>query len=135
MADGGVVTVKGSSVTVDIQFSPVTYEVNFTESGLPSNTLWTVIVNGTYYKQTADLISLHLMNGTYTYRVVNLTGYDLTNASGTFVISGGKTGFHVQFNRLKSVTNNNFYMIGGGVVSVVAVGAIAFALRKRSIGK
>lgn len=137
-ADGGVVTVKGSSVTVDIQFSPVTYLVNFTESGLSSNTLWTVVINGTYYyNQTADHISLDLMNGTYTYRIVNLSGYNVMNQTGTIDVNGHNAALHVTFTRLKSASSfsNLYYIIGGVVAAVVVAGSAALIFSRRKIGK
>ena len=43
------------------------YSVNFTESGLPKGTTWSVDINGTTYSTNASYIDVLLSPGTYTY--------------------------------------------------------------------
>ncbi|WP_243665407.1 hypothetical protein [Vulcanisaeta sp. JCM 16159] len=59
------------------------YLVSFTESGLPSGTLWWVSINGTRESSNTNTITLLLPNGTYQYEILPVNGYvaNITNRS------------------------------------------------------
>lgn len=70
-------TVDGSSMTINVVYSLVTYNVNFTVAGIPAGVYWYVNVSNVSYYSTptwANLTSdvsyvnsLNLPNGTYTF--------------------------------------------------------------------
>ena len=78
----GTVVVNGSSVTTLVRFDRV-YAVNFTETGLPSGTSWSVDVNGSSNSSTGATVSFQQPNGTYPYRIGNLSGWTAIRPRGT----------------------------------------------------
>ena len=88
-AGTGTVTVDGTGVTVNIQFSVVTYSVIFTNVGLPSGMKWYVnLSSGQSFSSTTSSISMDLANGTYSYSVDKVGNYNLTPESGNLTVAG-----------------------------------------------
>ena len=96
----GSFTVNGAVVSESITFSLVTYRVTFTESGLPSGTIWYVnITGGASYSSTTSTITFSELNGTYSYTVA--TGnkeYAPSPASGSFTVNGAVVSESITFN-------------------------------------
>lgn len=86
--NSGTVTVSGSSVNVNVVFTRVTYTVTFTESGLPSGTLWTVTLSGTPNTNTGNTLQFTEPNATYGYAVTPIAGYTVSPNSGNVVVNG-----------------------------------------------
>jgi hypothetical protein len=144
----GWLTVKGSSVSKSIVFSMV-YSVNFTESGLPSGTIWYVNVtasSGIVYSSGAisgSSYSFSLTNGSYTYIISKIPGYSVSKSSGSLTISGKNATQSVTFSSVPSTTpppkkplastsNTDLYIIIGAVAAVAVAGAVvAMMMRKR----
>ena len=84
----GWVTVNGASVSVPVAFTPVTYTVTFTESGLPTGTSWSVTMNGATGSSTSPAISFAWANGTYAFTVGAVPGYTSTPSSGQIPVAG-----------------------------------------------
>jgi parallel beta-helix repeat protein len=87
----GSVTIQGASVTVNLVFTPrvaPTYAVSFTESNLPSNTPWSVLIDGTTLTGSGTTLSTSLSNQSYTYSVGVPTGYSASPAAGTVIVAG-----------------------------------------------
>ena len=107
----GSLTVNGSSLApVVVPFHLVfTFLTEFTETGLPNGTLWTVTVHGNGTGQLAALedlvghayttsLNFTLPNGSYRYSVTPVNGSFFLNhsAHGTFVVNGsGPAPLHV----------------------------------------
>ncbi|MGA8537838.1 MAG: hypothetical protein WB789_10700 [Thermoplasmata archaeon] len=90
-APGGSFTTKGGPGSVSVEFSRVTYSVTFTESGLPSGTTWTVMVNGTPMSGTGSL-TFELPNGTYVWEITSLpNGVSAIPSEGTLTVQGSPT--------------------------------------------
>ncbi len=67
-----------------------TYAVNFTESGLPASTSWSVTLEGATVSSSTNLISFTEPNGSsYHYSVGCVNGYTASPPNGTLVVSGG----------------------------------------------
>ncbi len=96
----GSFKVNGAVVSESITFSLVTYRVTFTESGLPSGTIWYVnITGGASYSSTTSTITFSELNGTYSYTVA--TGnkeYAPSPASGSFTVNGAVVSESITFN-------------------------------------
>jgi hypothetical protein len=101
----GSVTVAGSGPTVNILFTPVTYTVTFTESGLPTrgiNARWSAALDGVYRSTTGTTITFQATNGSHTYLVQGPLGYEasaILSPEGTISVNGGVTGQTVIFLR------------------------------------
>jgi YVTN family beta-propeller protein len=86
-----VTIINGNFYLRSIGFSPkppTYYPLNFTESGLPSGTNWSVTVNGTTLTSNLTTLSLSVLNGTYAFMVGSVSGYLSTPTSGDAVVNG-----------------------------------------------
>jgi len=84
----GNVTLKGKNVTLQINWSPVLYEIYFNETGLPSGSAWSVTLNGTIESSTTSTITFQEPNGSYLYKIGSINGYDVSPSSGTITVNG-----------------------------------------------
>jgi len=73
------------------------YSVTFTESGLPSGTLWSVTLNGTTKSSTTNTITFSVPNGTYSYSIGSVNGYTTSPSSGTITVNGANVNIAVIF--------------------------------------
>lgn len=100
----GQITVKGAAVAKSIVFTPIraTYPVNFTETGLPSGTSWSVTLNGTLLHSTGTSVATVEPNGTYPYTVGAVAGYGATPASGSVTVGGTSVSVAITFSPVPS---------------------------------
>jgi YVTN family beta-propeller protein len=87
----GSVTVDGTPVNQSVEFTATTpsdYAANFTESGLPVETNWSVTVGGTTHLSTSNTVAFTEANGSYPYSVGSAAGYGPNPSNGTFTVSG-----------------------------------------------
>ncbi|MHB1648511.1 MAG: hypothetical protein ACYCR8_07230, partial [Cuniculiplasma sp.] len=84
-------TVNGGSVSNTVPFSAVDYTVTFTESGLPSGTVWYVnLSNGMNSGAiTGTSYSFNLTNGSYSYNIATTNKTYHANADSFTVIGKG----------------------------------------------
>jgi hypothetical protein len=99
----GPAVVSGKNVTVPIVFtlSP-RYWLNFTETGLPLGTNWSVKVylpNDTYVTlySTSGRIAIQEPNGSFSYTVISISGYQASPASGYLEVEGGPASQAIRF--------------------------------------
>ena len=103
----GSVTISGHSVSVGVNFtssiSNSHYIVNFTESGLPSGTAWTVMLNrtGTSNMSILNTITFSEPNGTYSYTIGTVSGYTVSPSSGSVTVNGSNISKMVTFTAVK----------------------------------
>ncbi|EQD53057.1 thermopsin precursor, partial [mine drainage metagenome] len=110
----GVVTVNGSSVTIRIAWSRVTYPVSFQESGLPSGTPWNVtVVGGGSAEGSSSLLTVAVPNGTFNFTFVPLRqGY--VGGNGVVTVNGTGLQRTVAFVRVEySVTFRSLNLTPG----------------------
>jgi len=90
----GIFLVKGSNLNIFINFTLVTYNITFEESGLPSGTSWSVTLNGTTEYSSGNMIKFTEPNGSYFYSIetpiLSGTGtrFILSQSNGTVNVSG-----------------------------------------------
>ncbi|MGA9839616.1 MAG: YncE family protein [Thermoplasmata archaeon] len=87
----GSVSVDGASVSEPtIQFSQNTYNVTFTQTGLPSGTSWSITVNGTTESSTGTSITFLEPNGTADYVIGIVPGWEQSTlpTAGTLIVTG-----------------------------------------------
>ena len=117
----GTVTVNGTAQYVNITYSkvvhvvPKTYNVMFSESGLPNGTSWSVTLNGTARTSVSSNTSFFLHNGTYSYTSGQVTGYSVSPASGTVTVNG--TAQYVNITYSKVPTNVSIAPVNLGEAS------------------
>ena len=83
----GTLVVNGSAVTVGIRYARL-FAVNFTESGLPTGTAWSVVLNGSRSSSSSATITFRTVNGSYPYRVDNITGWVAQPKQGNLSVAG-----------------------------------------------
>jgi YVTN family beta-propeller protein len=94
----GQVNVSGRNESVTIAFDRL-YSANFTESGLPGGTFWTVSIGGLIAGSTNTSLQFELPNGTYTYSVTAIPGF-AAKLSGQDVVNGAGFSQEVNFTQL-----------------------------------
>ena len=100
-AAGGEFTIDGSAVSEMASFVLTTYNLTFTESGLPGGTTWSITSNERTLGSTTDTITFALGNGTYTYRLNTVPGYRASSANGSITVSGAPVKVRVTFTLAK----------------------------------
>ncbi|MGI0054916.1 MAG: hypothetical protein ACREBZ_04260 [Thermoplasmata archaeon] len=85
----GPIHVNGANISQAITFTNVTtYSVTFTETGLASETSWSVTLNGATESSTTASIVFTEANGTYSYTVGSVSDYTASPSSGRVTVSG-----------------------------------------------
>jgi YVTN family beta-propeller protein len=106
---------------------PTMYNLNFTETGLPSGTSWGVTVNGSLVTSTTGTVHFTVTNGTYLYAVPAVPGYTASPNSGNAKVSGGSVTKAITFTPALtgrySVTFNETGLPAGTSWSVVFNGS------------
>jgi YVTN family beta-propeller protein len=85
---GGYLTVNGMAISQDVNFTLVTYVVNFNEMGLPTGTSWSVVLSGVAFSTSTSSISIPEPNGSYSYSLGGVPGWSTSSYSGSFVVNG-----------------------------------------------
>ncbi|MGI0131914.1 MAG: right-handed parallel beta-helix repeat-containing protein [Thermoplasmata archaeon] len=88
---------QGSDQSIQVTFTPITYAVNFTETGLANGTSWSVTLHAVPSTSTTSSIVFQEMDGTYAYQVTPVAGYQLASGSGTVTVSGAAVSVNVAF--------------------------------------
>jgi len=98
----GTINMNGANVNQPVTFTEIEYTVTFTESGLPSGTVWYInISNGQSYKSTGTEISLNEPNGTYSYVISSSNkSYSPNPSSGSFTVNGSPVSQLITFSEL-----------------------------------
>jgi YVTN family beta-propeller protein len=84
----GTVTVDYADVNVSLAFSPVFYNVTFSEAGLLANISWQLTWIGPTLSTTVSTITLWATNGTYPFTIGTPLGWEAAPSNGTFVVDG-----------------------------------------------
>jgi hypothetical protein len=86
----GSVTVTGAAANVSVAWTPVTYSVMFSETGLPSGTAWSVTLGGSRLSSTTGTITFTEPNGTYAYTIADVPGWHQTTLpyTGSVTVNG-----------------------------------------------
>lgn len=137
----GHVTVNGTSALESVTFTPLTYTVTISESGLPLGTGWSVTVNGTTNDSTGPSIAFLEPNGTYAFDVGAISGYTVTPAAGNLTVRGASLSQALTFSSsggggpssgFLGLSGNTGYYVLGGLIAAVLVGVgVAVILRTR----
>lgn len=93
----GTVQVVDRSVSLGVTFSLITYTVTFSETGLPSGTHWSVMLNGVLIGSTTAWINFTVVPGTYNYIVGNITGWTATPTTGSVTVSSSSVIVNISF--------------------------------------
>jgi hypothetical protein len=92
----GSVTLSAAAASVAVTFVQVTYDLTFTEHGLPSGTKWTVTIGATASSSTTTSLVVQEPNGTYNYAITPIAGYT-TSWTGSATVNGMAQGVSLSF--------------------------------------
>jgi len=81
----GSASTGAGTTSVAITFTPFTYSVSFTESGLSAGTAWSLTVGGSSHPSTTKFDNVSLGNGTYAWTA---TSSGLSSVSGSVTVNG-----------------------------------------------
>jgi hypothetical protein len=93
----GVLEVNGSSRTVTLWFTPVTFPMQFVGSGLSASTAWSVRFGNLTQGAASGGSSFMAANGTYTFDVHPPPGYYAVPSHGTVAVTGPMPPIEIQF--------------------------------------
>jgi hypothetical protein len=116
------------------------YNLTFVETGLPTGTSWSVMVNGTALSSPSGTILSQMPNGTFTFVVSQVSGYNVTPSSGRVTIDGNATVVSVQFTSNPSsggilgIGGVTGYIVLGLVIGIAAVVAALWYIALRGGG-
>jgi ferredoxin-type protein NapH len=81
--------------------SEQTHSLTFTESGFPSGSSWTVILNSVYQSSYSNSITFSVTDGSYSFNIPKMGGwptvYEPSPSSGTITVKGENVNVHVTF--------------------------------------
>jgi hypothetical protein len=126
--------VAGVPVTKNLVWVVYTYNVTFTETGLPSGAKWSIQVGETLKSKAGASLVFALGNGTYLFSVPTVSGYDSNVTASSVVVSGAVESVSITFTVAASTSAGlpTSVYIALGVVVLVALVAIVLVLRRRS---
>jgi YVTN family beta-propeller protein len=133
----GTFSVNGAAASFHVNFTLLTFVVSFSETGIPSNTVWWVILtNGPRFASSESTLYFLEPNGSYSYSA-SATGY--SSPSGNFTIRGPPTGpVTVHFSALPSSSAPSAlgvslldYELIGAAAAVVAIGLVLVLVGRR----
>jgi len=139
----GLVSVNGNNITVSISYSPIPpapskYTVEFVEVGLPSNTTWSVTLNGQTLSTSSSSISFNEVNGVYTYTVGSVSGYVSNSTSGVVSVNGNNIVVTLYFHKATAPPSSPYtaqgIMVGflfGFLLTIIVMAIALVAGRKR----
>jgi hypothetical protein len=95
----GNVVVTGANVNVPITWThaPVPYTVTFTETGLPTGTLWQVTLGSSTKSSNSTTIVFSELNNTYLYSVLPAGLYNPSPNGGTVTVAGAPVAETITF--------------------------------------
>ena len=96
-------TVDGGGSTLNFYFTLTLYHITFSETGLPTNTLWTASVNNTNQTSEVGSIDFSEGNGSYNYVIYNVTGYAPSPHSGSLTVNGADIAVNIAFSPYYSI--------------------------------
>jgi hypothetical protein len=99
----GTVVVSGASAAVSIRVSRVDYAVNFTESGLPAGTFWSVTVNGSLLSGTGLSLVASEPNGSYPFLLGRVAGWQPSPGSGSVLVVGSARSITILFTQVEYI--------------------------------
>lgn len=134
----GSIAVNGENATQVITFTPVTYRVAFTETGLGSGISWSVTLNGTTITSDSASIAFTERNGSYSFVIGSVAGYNVTPPAGNVeVVFGGPVNVGVTFTSTANLGGaaagiaSWIWVTAGILVVVIVVGTMVVVMRRK----
>ncbi len=87
----GTVSVGSSASNTAIAFTANKVSLTFKETGLPSGTNWTIVVNGQSYSHNTSSIVVSGSPGKFTFSIANISGYTSSISSGSVNVDANST--------------------------------------------
>ena len=138
----GSITVNGGNVSVPLAYSSTgrTFAVTFSESNLPSGSLWSIILNGKTTSINSASTSYSLTNGTYTFKIPNVGSWYAIPSSGTITVNGKsvtqnitfKYGYLVTFNAVNLAKDVYWSIVYNGTTNSSTTNSITFFIANGS---
>ena len=107
--NSGSFKVNNSSICINLSFTKslsaseldVIYPVTFSESGLPSGTIWSITLNGTVEATASSELQFTLPNGNYVFTVNSISVYFALPKHGLVTVSGSSKSEAISFLEVK----------------------------------
>jgi hypothetical protein len=138
-ASGGSFAVAGTWTEESVAFSRVTYNLSFTENGLPGGVVWSVSLGNESGSGVGTVSFRGVTNGTYRFTVASSDGFAPSPETG-YVIVSGLPGLQVvafaaspssQLTFLGLPAPEGYALLGGITAALVVVSAVAVLFARR----
>ncbi len=133
LSSTGFFSLAGANTTVSITFFPVAFPVSFSETGLPTGTLWGIFIGGQKYMGASSTLSVNLPNGTYGYTLLGVLGYTSPDQYGTVHVQNGSASVQVTFQVQKLILTFTESGLPAGSSWSVTIGGQTFSSTNGSI--
>lgn len=100
----GTFNINGNLLKESISFSQPVHVVEFSQSGIPSGTSWSVSINGNVYQSSSGTLYVPLMSGTYTYTIQSPQGFLSSIKQGSLTVSESNTVQNIAFSAIMHYT-------------------------------
>jgi YVTN family beta-propeller protein len=94
--EGGV-SLAGGNLTIGVRFAPVTFAASFQERGLPTNSNWSVTLDGLIRFNQDSNISFQTANGTFNFTVNSPEGFQASPTNGSIRVAGSNLSVMISF--------------------------------------
>ena len=117
-----------------LEYVPSHFAVQFTESGLPGGTEWSVAVGPWAGTSISGGLTVEVANGSYSYQVPAASGYTASPSSGSISVNGTATAtVHLSFSQ-SSAFAGLLWPVVAAVLAIVAVVEAVLLVRRRPKG-
>ncbi len=102
----GTFSVSGAPLSLSVQYEIFTYQVTFSETGLPNGNTWNITLTSQYgtannTSTTSDSASFKVVNGTYSYKIVSLNkSVKPSPMTGTLNVEGATVNIPINFSQV-----------------------------------
>jgi hypothetical protein len=137
----GTLAVDGSDQSVAIDFTTLSCPITFAETGLPSGTAWSVVVDRVTHASATSSIVVREPDGASTFRVTNLSGYTVSPSAGTVEVSAASVRVPLTFSPASKAATflglpvaEGYALVGGLAAVVIAAGLVLGILTRKRGG-
>jgi hypothetical protein len=138
----GTIMVDGGGQTEILHWARARYPVEFSESGLPTGTNWSVTFGGATRSATVPYLTFGpVPNGSYSYTVGSIPGFGAAPLQGSLTVGGQPVSQAIAFAAPPPVATflglppmEGYAVLGGSTAAVVVAAALVIFLTHRKKG-
>ncbi len=132
---GGLSVAGSTPAPTAVTYRPFTYPITFSETGLPTGTVWSVAIGSTSVNSTTSTIAIPEPNGTFDFVIGSIGGYATNRSSVTIQVVGGPASVQVSYQAIPpsflGLPGILGYVLVGGIAAAVVLAIVGLSLVRR----